>query len=445
MLGERKIREIAGRVFSLAGADQAEALFISFDASLTRFARNSIHQNVSERDASLTVRLVFSKRVGISSTNDLSQDGVRRAVDAAAAIARVVPENPAFPSLPTPAPVPSIQAYVPRTARQGPEERARQAAIICRKAEERGLEAAGVVSVRVTEYAVANTRGVFARHRNTVADVAAVAQSDTSSGYADRMDTDIARIDIEAVADEAIQRAERGRSPVPLDPGEYEVVLEPYATSDILDFLGWVGFSALAVQEGRSFMSGKMGQKVLGENITIWDDGQDPFGIPLPFDFEGVPRQRVELIANGVVKGACYDSYTAARDGHVSTGHAMPPRETFGPLPLNMFMKPGDASDDDLVRSVKRGLLVTRFWYTRTVHPLTVAVTGVTRDGTFLIENGEIARPVRNLRFTQSYVEALNRVQRIGRDTRLVRSAWAPNRVPALKIGAWLFNGVTEY
>ena len=445
MLGEKKVREIAGRVFSQAGAAQAEALFVDFDLALTRFARNAIHQNVSERHATLTVRLLDGKRAGVSSTSDLSAEGVRRAVEAALATTRVVPENPALPELPAPAPVSSVKAYAARTARQGPEERARQAAVIIRKAEERGLEAAGAVSVRATEYAVANSRGLFARHRATAADVMAVVRSDTSSGYADRVDMDMGRIDVEAVADEAVQGAERGRNPAPIEPGVYEVVLAPYAVSDILDFLGWTGFSAQAVQEGRSFLTDRLGRKIMGDNVTIWDDGLDPTGVPMTFDFEGVPKQRVDFIVDGVAKGVCYDSYTAAKEGRASTGHAIPPFDAYGPFPTNLFMKPGEVALDDLVRPVKRGLLVTRFWYTRTVHPLTVEVTGMTRDGTFLIENGEVTRPVRNLRFTQSYVDALNHVHGIGRETRLVRTAWSVNRVPALRIGAWLFNGATEY
>jgi len=447
VLGEKKLREIAGRVFSLAGTAQAEALFVDFDLALTRFARNTIHQNVSERHATLTVRLLDGKRAGVASTSDLSTEGVRRAVEAAAETTRVVPDNPALPDLPAPASAPTVKAYAARTARQEPEERARQVAVIIRKAQERGLEAAGAVSVRATEYAVVNSRGLFARHRATAADVMAVVRSDTSSGYADRVDMDMGRIDVEVVADEAVQGAERGRNPESIEPGVYEVVLAPYAVSDILDFLGWTGFSAQAVQEGRSFLTDKLGQKIMGDNITIWDDGQDPTGIPMTFDFEGVPKQRVDFIVDGVAKGACYDSYTAAKEGRSSTGHAISPFDAYGPFPTNLFMKPGpDASGlDDLVRPVKRGLLVTRFWYTRTVHPLAVEVTGMTRDGTFLIENGEVTRPVRNLRFTQSYVDALNHVHGIGRETRLVRTAWSVNRVPPVRIGVWLFNGATEY
>ena len=222
-------------------------------------------------------------------------------------------------------------------------------------------------------------------------------------------------------------------------------MLDEPAVCDIVDFLAYLGFGALAVQEGRSFMAGHIGEKVLGDNITVWDDGLAADTIPFPFDFEGVPKQRVNLVTNGIAKGLVYDTNTALKDGVASTGHGLPAGNTFGPVPRNLFLAPGTASKEELIRSVKRGIFITRFWYTRTVHPLSITVTGMTRDGTFLIENGEIVAPVRNLRFTQSYVEALNHVDLLGKDAKLQKDMFAYNRVPALKIAKWNFTGVTEY
>jgi predicted Zn-dependent protease len=215
--------------------------------------------------------------------------------------------------------------------------------------------------------------------------------------------------------------------------------------ADILDFLGYLGFSAQAVQEGRSFMGGKFGQKIVGENVTIWDDGLSLANLPTPFDFEGVPKQPVTFFDKGIATAVVYDSYTAGKEGKQSTGHALPAPNTFGPLPLHMAMATGDSTKEAMLKGIKKGLWVTRFHYTRVVHPLLMIITGMTRDGTFLIENGEITQPVKNLRFTQSYLEALNNVEAIGQTAKLQRGFLGGNLVPALKIAKFTFSGATEF
>jgi predicted Zn-dependent protease len=267
--------------------------------------------------------------------------------------------------------------------------------------------------------------------------------SETSSGYADAISTNVTDINAEAVADEAIKKALTSQNPVALEPGEYETILEEYAVSDILDYLADLGFSALAVQEGRSFV--KLGERLVGENITIWDNGHDPTGLPMPFDFEGVPKQRLNLIEAGIAKAIAYDSYTAGREGKTSTGHALPAPNTFGPLPMNMFMHAGEATKEDMIKSTRRGILVTRFWYTRPIHPLRCIITGTTRDGTFFISDGEIIHPIKNLRFTESYLKTLSNTISIARATKLESNGFGANRVPAIKVAKFMFTGVTEY
>jgi predicted Zn-dependent protease len=216
----------------------------------------------------------------------------------------------------------------------------------------------------------------------------------------------------------------------------------------MLDFFSYLSFGALAFMEKRSFLSGRIGEKVMDESISIWDDGLDPSAIPMGFDYEGVPKQRVSLIEGGVAKGVVWDTYLAGKQGGDArtTGHALPAGSGIGAMPLHLHMAPGDATRDEMIRDMKRGIWVSRFWYTRTVHPLNVVVTGMTRDGTFLVEDGKIVGPVRDLRFTQGYVEALNNVQAIGREQMLVLGdiGGGVRRVPALKIGRWNFTGVKE-
>jgi predicted Zn-dependent protease len=293
---------------------------------------------------------------------------------------------------------------------------------------------------------VANSHGLFAHRVTTTAELLTVVSGGDSSGHAGRLAVNVDEIDPESVADEAIGKAVLGRNPRRIEPGPYDVVLEQYAVSDILDFLSYVTFGALNVQEGRSAMSRRIGERIMGANVGIYDDPLDPSGVVRTFDYEGVPARRVDIIEHGIAKSPVYDRRTALKEERESTGHSLPQMfSAFGPMATNLFMQAGEASRDELIRSVKRGILITRFWYTRVVHPLTVHMTGMTRDGTFLIENGEIAGPVKNLRFTESYVEALNRVDKIGKERRLVKEMLSYNMVPALKIHNWHFTGVTEY
>jgi predicted Zn-dependent protease len=255
----------------------------------------------------------------------------------------------------------------------------------------------------------------------------------------------VGEINTEAISSEAVEKALRSRHPRELPPGRYPVILEEYAVADMMSTLAYLGFGALSVQEGRSFMTDRFGEQIMNPTISIWDDGLDSTGLPMPFDFEGVPRQRVDLIKEGVAAAVVYDSYTAGREGKASTGHGLPAPNTFGPIPTHMFMAPGEASKEEMLASIERGLWVTRFHYTRPVHPKLAIITGMTRDGTFLIEKGEMAYPIKNLRFTQSYIEALANVEQVCRETRLVENWFGATRIPALKVAEVEFTGATEF
>jgi len=448
MLGETEIRRIVETVLGASHADQTEVAVFADNSALTRFANNYIHQNVEHTDVDVRVRAVIGQKIGIASSNEISEEALRRLAGRAYELAQHQRENEDFRSLPRREPVSQVASHVERTARCGPEERAAVVAQICDASSRAGLTAAGAFHTSAQEYAIANSLGVFALHRETQADINTVVMSETSSGHAARVSKDVGDIDGEGVAQEAVDKALRGVNPVTVEPGEYEVILEPYAVVDMLDFFSYLSFGALPFMEKRSFMSGRIGERVMGENVSIWDDGLSPAGLPMAFDYEGLPKRRVDFIERGVAKEVCWDSYFAGKQGGDtrSTGHALPAGNTIGPLPLHMFMAPGDASRDDMVRGTKRGLWVSRFWYTRTVHPLNVVVTGMTRDGTFLIEDGRIVGPVRSLRFTQGYVDALNHVDLVGRDAMLVLGdlGGGVRSVPALKIAKWTFTGVSE-
>ena len=441
MTTESEAKRLANGALAAAAGCPAEVSVRFTDASLTRFANNEIHQNVAERSAAVSVRVGVGRRWGTASTNDLSDGGVQKAVAQASEIAQALPDSDRYLPLVAPATTPSVGGYDIDTAEYGPMQRAAEVRTITGKAADAGLTAAGAFRTGAHGTAVANSEGLFVYHAGTTADLMAVVMDDDASGHAGQLSTRVGDIDAEAVADEAAAKAIAGRAPRSLPPGDYEVVLEEFAVSDMLDFLGYVGFGGLAVEEGRSFMSGRLGEAVMGPNVTIWDDPLDPAGIPRPFDAEGAPARRTDLVRDGAAASPVHDRFTAAKAGTETTGHALPAHYSMGPIPRNMFLAPGGASRDGLVASVRRGLLITRFWYTRVVHPLTVHMTGMTRDGVFLIEDGEIAGPVRDLRFTESYLEALTRVDAIAAETKLVREFFSVNRVPALKIASWRFTG----
>jgi predicted Zn-dependent protease len=446
MPDRNNVQELCQRVIRRCGADNAEVLVFVDDSALTRFANNTIHQNVAERDTNLLLRYFIGKRMGTATTNRIDEAALDELAARARQNAQASPEDPAYPGLPEPAQYAPAEAYNPETAQYDPKARAQAVAVVCRLAGEKKLNASGAFSTGSAELAIANSQGLFAHHVSTHADFQTVVMSDDSSGRAHASGWRAAEIPVEALGREAIDKAERGRGPQKIEPGEYTVVFDPYVTEDLLQMLAFYGISAQALLEGRSWMNDRLGQQAMSRQINIWDDGLDTRGIPIPFDFEGVPKQRVEIVKEGVVIGPVYDRYTGQKSSHASTGHAMPPTfRGMGPIPTNLFMAAGETSTQEMIHSTQKGLYITRFWYTRLVHPKDCVITGMTRDGVFLIEHGEIAYPVKNLRFTQSYVEALNHVETVGREARLLSSEFGGLAVhaPALKISQFNFTGST--
>jgi PmbA protein len=447
VLGESRLAEIAQRVLREAKADQTEVMVAAADSHLTRFAVNTIHQNVSETDATVRVRSILGRKTGVASGNELSEAALRKLVRSAETVAGFQEENPEFGSLPGPKPAQKVDAFVERTADYAPAERARGVEKILAMSRKNRLDAAGAFSTEAYETYIANSLGVSAYHRGTVASIVTVIMGADSSGYATAASIDVADLDPESVGRIAVEKALSSKNPTPIEPGEYTVILEEPAVGDMLFFLGWMGLGALAVQEGRSFMNGKFGERITGEKITIWDDGADPRGLPLPFDFEGVPKQKVTLIEKGVAKNVVYDSFTAGREeGKTSTGHSLPAPNTAGPIPLNLFMAPGTATKEEMLASTKRGIWVTRFHYTNILHPVQTILTGMTRDGTYLIEDGKIVRPLRNLRFTQSILEAFSNIEALGKNLVLLKDEWnsVGTCAPAAKIRNFRFTGTTD-
>lgn len=427
------------------GVTEAEALVMAEDSALTRFANSEIHQNVAETNRVVNLRVVIGKRVGVASTSRTDPEGLRRLAENAASIARVVEELGDWGGLPGPTDAsPVAEAYSQATAGATPEFRADAVRAVIAAADVARVTAYGSFATGLETTAVANSNGVRVAWTRTTSQLITVSMGPGGgTGYAEAAAVDATSIDAGAIGREAASKARTTANAVSIEPGDYPVVLEEYAVTDLLDMLGYLGFSALAVQEERSFV--EPGKQIGSALVTVRDDGHDPAGLPLWFDYEGVAKQRVQLIEHGICRNVVHDSQTAARAGVTSTGHGLPAPNPWGPFPLNMIMDAGTSSRDDLVGGLDRGLLVTRFHYTNPVHPKLAIVTGMTRDGTFLVEGGRIVGPVKNLRYTQSYLAALAGTVAVGRERRTLRGFLGGVVVPAVRIDNWTFTGGTEH
>ncbi len=439
---------LAERVLGYAereGAGQAEVLVLGGEEQLTRFANSQIHQNVAEMNTQINLRFVIGRQVGVASTNRVDDDSLRRLAESAAAVARLQPERDDFHGLPEAGQLSLVSgAAAASTTAASPEQRADGAAAVIAAADEAGVTGYGSFKTVSERIAVANSLGIRAEEDRSHAHLITVAMGpDGESGYAEAASVDVEAIDAQSVGREAAAKARGSRGARDLAPGEYPVVLEEYAVVDLLDMLGYLGFSALAVQEERSFF--EPGKRIGSELVSIWDDGADPAGTPASFDYEGVAKQRVQLVEGGACVDVVYDHQTAGKAGRRSTGHGLPAPNPWGPFPLNQFMAGGEHSRDELIGGLERGLLVTRFHYTNPVHPKIAIVTGMTRDGLFLVEGGELRGPVRNLRFTQSYLDALAGVEAVGGSRKLLRGFLGSVVVPAVRISAFTFTGATEH
>lgn len=444
MITPDEARSLAKAAVSLTCADEAEALVVAETSALTRFAKNRINQNVAGSDALVSVRAVIEKRVGVASTNRLDDASLRACCDAAVAAAKVAPADPDFPGLPAPRPVLEVDRAHDTTRAFDAEARARAAQAIIAESRNRGLSAAGKVRVAEHVIAVANSHGIDVGQAVTGAQATVLSAGESGSGWASFLSRDASELRPSELGVEAAELALSSADPADLDPGEYPVVLGSEAVADIMDFLAYVGFSAKAYVEGRSFLSNHIEDDVMSELVTITDDALAPHAMGTTFDFEGVPKLTTPLIEYGVALGPVTDSYWAPKTGWPNTGHALPAPNPYGPMPLNLEMAPGESSLEELIGGVRRGVYVTRFHYVNVEDPVPVTLTGMTRDGTFLIEDGRLTRPLKNLRFTQPIVHAMRFCAGVTAERRFVGAEEGASLVPAILLEAFNFTGQTR-
>ncbi|HUH08131.1 MAG TPA: TldD/PmbA family protein [Egibacteraceae bacterium] len=450
LLGEAWMAGLADAGLGLADVESdvagIEVVIERSAQGLTRFANSQIHQNVWWEDIQAGVRVVTRDgSIGVAGAHTDDPALVRQAARDALEIARLTPPDPEFPGLAPSAGVPESIVDM-ATAAASPEARAAAVRMALAEIPDE-FEGAGAYQTVGAELGVFTTEGQAAYAPTSAAQLTLVVMGDSSSGYAEDGGRSTGAIDPAAAARTAVAKARAGADPVDAPAGDWHVVLEPAATGALVQFLAYLGLGGREYLEGRSFASGRLGHQVVDDKVTIVDDATSADTVGFAVDWEGTPKRRVELIRDGVLSAVVHDRFTGRKAGAESTGHGLPAPNAHGPVAINPLMLPGeDGTIDDLIEGVERGLLVTRFHYTNVVHPVETKITGMTRDGTFLISEGKITHGVRNLRFTESILRALASVERISSETSYASELFfGGSRCPAVRLPSFHFTGTTSF
>ena len=462
MLTRDQASDIFDRIRKLSTADEVEVHFSGGKFALTRFANNTIHQNVAEENHVVSVRTVFGGRTARASTNRLDDESLRQVVKSSENLAKV--QHPDLDLLPIPdwheastaseMPVPA--RHFEETSGITPERRAESVKKIVGVAERHRLTTAGVFSSGDSFEGVFNSRGLNRWHTQTSAEVSITMLAEDSSGWQKANSPDVANLNPLQLAEVAAQKTVDSAHPREIPAGKYTVILEPAAVLDIVGFMFW-DYSGMAILDQRSFLTGRIGKKLFGENITIIDDVSHSLQAGSPFDGEGVLRHRVPLVENGIVRRVVYARGTAARMkksehrdyvGPIeATGHGFPLPNEVGEMPLNIvFALAGNPQSlEQMIASTERGVLVTRLWYIREVEPFEKMMTGMTRDGTFLVQNGRVTGGIRNFRFNESLIHMLSNVEAMSTPVRSCGEESFDMVVPGMKVRDFNFTEVTKF
>jgi PmbA protein len=465
MLRQEQAADIFAKIRKQSSADEVEALFYGGKSALTRFANNTIHQNVAEEHYGVSVRSVFAGKTARASTNRLDNDGIRRVVEASESLARV--QHRDLDLLPMrdgreaegkqgDGRVAQPSRYFEQTAATTPDQRALAVGKMVGVAQRHKLTAAGIFATAESVEGIFNSRGLAAWHAQTSSDVSITMIGENSSGWQKANAPDVSSLDAVKLAETAARKAVESASPKEIQSGKYTVILEPAAVLDIVGFM-FYDFGGLSILDQRSFLMNRVGKKIFGDNINIWDDVGHPLQLGAPFDGEGMRRSRVQLVENGVVKRLVYAQATAVKMrqsefkdsvGPVdATGHGFPLPNEMGEAPVNIvFGEPAEPKTvGEMIGSTERGVLVTRLWYIREVDPYEKIMTGMTRDGTFYVEDGKLRYGLRNFRFNESLLHMLSNVEQMGMPVRSSGEESFDMVAPAMKVRDFNFTEVTKF
>jgi PmbA protein len=443
----RELLRIIDTVLRLAkarGIPETEVHVEEVIDALTRFANNAIHQHVAEHGVVVSIRTAADGRTARVTTNRLDEDAFRAALDDCMSLAASQPKDRLLSPMPGKQRYRAVQRFVAATASFTAEERARAVKRACEIAERRGQVAAGMFSTGQSQTLLGNSRGLLASYRQTQAEFSVTMQHSSATSWAKANSADAREFDPMTLAATASEKAERAQNPIELLSGRYTVILEPAAVVDLVGFL-FYDFSATAVRDKRSCLSQRVGTPLFGKNITLTDDVYHPEQLGMPFDGEGLPRQRVLLVDRGTPKNLVYSRRSAKLARKKPTGHGFALPNEFGEAPMNLVLAGGNSSVPEMIATTDRGLLVTRLWYIREVDPYEKIMTGMTRDGLFLVEKGKVGPAVRNFRFNQSILEMLRNVQLLGPSHRATAEESFEMVVPPMKIGNFQFSEVTKF
>jgi PmbA protein len=461
MLTNNQAADIFERIKKHSTADEVEVLFSGGKSALTRFANNIIHQNVAEENYAVSVRTVFGGRTARSTTNKLDDESLKRVVQSSESLAKVQHPDPDLLPVPDKRDAGATREVSPtrhftETAAVTPQQRAETVKKIVSIADKYKLTTAGIVSTSESIEAVFNSRGLSDWHTQTSSEISITMLAPDSSGWQKANFPNVANLDAASLAEIAARKAIDSAKPSEIPAGKYTVILEPAAVLDIVGFM-FFDFGGLAILDQRSFLNNRVGTKLFGDNINIWDDVAHPLQSGVPFDGEGVRRHKLQLVENGVINRLVYARATAEKMkrseykdkvGPVApTGHGFPLPNEMGEAPMNIVFgeTPQPSSIEQMISSTERGVLVTRLWYIREVDPYEKILTGMTRDGTFYVEDGKIRYGVRNFRFNQSLIQMLSNVETMGAPVRASGEESFDMVVPAMKVRDFNFTEVTKF
>jgi len=447
LLDERELRRIIDTVLRLAkctGAGETEVHVDEVADALTRFANNAIHQNVAEHGLTVSIRTVVDGRTARATTNRIDEDSLRAAIEASLSLAHSQPKDPRLLPMPGRQGYRAVNRFIKRSAALSAEQRARAVRRACDLAVKKGQVAAGIYSNGQSQSALGNSRGLFASYRETHSEFSITMQEGPAASWAKANSADVRAFDPQKLAARACEKAHLAVNAHELAPGRYTVILEPAAVLDLVGSL-FYDFAATALEDKRSCLNERMGKQLFGQNITITDDVYHPLEQGPPFDGEGLPRQKVLLVDRGIPKNLVYSRAAAKAAQRQPTGHGFRLPNEYGEAPMNLVFGGGDSSIESMVASAERGLLVTRLWYIREVDPYEKIMTGMTRDGLFLVENGRVTGAARNFRFNQSLIEMLKNVELLGPAVRATGEEAFEMVVPAMKVRDFRFSEVTKF
>ncbi|MEE8564655.1 MAG: TldD/PmbA family protein [Atribacterota bacterium] len=439
-------KELVNKIRSFLKNYDFEIIVSGGKSELTRFAESYIHQNVAETDLNLIVKVINEDRIGAVQMNSIDDQTISKNIEKAIEVTKITPKLDHHYRLLKPQSYKIKSKYSEQTANFTPLNRAQLVSQLIKEVNKKEYEAAGAFKTEESTILVANSEGVFAFDQGTKVDFNCVITRDNSTAHTSFMDSDINNFKVNKITDELLETALKNVEQIEIDPGVYTVILSPEAVAEILNYTGYTAFNGKMIMEGKSFICNNQDKKIFPETITVSDDPFDELTMPIPFDLVGYPREKIDLIKDGIIEDGVYDHLTALKYNRKCTGNTLSPEyASFGALPFNLVMKEGDNSVEEIISSTKKGIYISRFHYVNILNPMSVQLTGMTRNGTFLIEDGKLGRAIKNMRFNTSVVDMLKAVDMISKERQTKAGFIGATVAPYLRTNNFTFSSKTSF